>query len=159
MVTEAEADTEVQHAAETDGITLVDGESVLHNRHPGWEIWWMHLLGAAIVLLYGISGGTETFQWGSLLAGVIVAYVIAGRNQSQYIVTDKRVIMDVGLIRRDHRADTLANVSEIATAQSYLGKKFGTGTIVVQSADGTETTWRGVPDHRAVAESIRDQLE
>ncbi|MBS3760230.1 PH domain-containing protein [Halodesulfurarchaeum sp.] len=148
----------VQHDAAPTGIDLLEAETVLQNRHPGWVIWWKHFLGAAVVLLYSVGSGGGTLQWGSLFAGIIVATVAASRNRSRYIVTDKRMIKDVGLFRPERRADHYGNVADIEVSQSYIGNVFGIGTIVVRAANGTETTWRGVPEQQAVAMSIREQL-
>ena len=149
----------VNHEADTTDIELVEGESVLHNRHPGWGIWWKHFGGAVVVLLYSLSGDAATFQWGTLIAGIIVATVAASHNRSRYIVTDKRFIMDVGLFRPTRRADSIGNVNEIDTSQSYLSNLFGIGAITVKTSDGAETVWRGVPDHMAVARTMRETLQ
>lgn len=158
MTTSQEQNPADRHEADTTGIEPLEGETVLQNQHPGWGIWWKHIIGAVIVLLYSLSSGAGTLQWGSLIAGIIVATVAASRNRSHYIVTDKRVIMDVGLFRPERRMDSYGNVSEIETSRSFLAKLFGIGTIIVRTADGSETTWRGVPEQRAIAESIRGNL-
>jgi len=146
----------VQHKAETAGINLMGGESVIQNRRPGWGLWWKHLLVAGFVFLFSLGGGLEGFFFGLLVAGGIVGYVAFARSQSRYIVTDERVKMELGFIRSDSREYRISDVQGIDTSQSIIGKLLGHGHIGVRTADGTEIPWHGVPDHEAVAGSIRE---
>lgn len=156
MSTEHGHATEVQHEPGTSGINLMDGESVLQNRRPGWGLWWKHLLGAVLVVLIGLGGGADTLPGAVLIAGILVGYVAIARSKSRYIVTDERVKMDIGLIRSESREYRISDVQGIDTSQSFIAKLFGIGDIGVRTADGTEIPWRGVPDHKAVAQTIRE---
>ena len=86
----------VTHQASPDGINLMQGESVLQNRRPGWSVWWQQIALAVLVLLAGVGG--DAAMGGLLVAAVIFGYVVLSRMQSRYIVTDERVKAKVGLL-------------------------------------------------------------
>lgn len=151
-------DNVAQHQAETDGITTMDNEFVLENRHPGWGLWWKALAAAGFLFLITLaSGEVGGIFVGLLIAGAIVGYVAFARSQSRYIVTDERVKMDIGFIRSTSREYRISDIRGIDTSQGILDRIFSMGNIEVRTGDGTTITWWGVPDHEAVSNVIREQ--
>lgn len=149
--------TDVQYSMPTDGIKLMEGESVLQNRHPGWGLWWYLLLAATLLGLQGLGGlATGSGGFGAIiLAAALVGYVVVARMQSRYIVTDERVKMDVGLIRNKSREYRISDLRGIDTEQNIVSRLFGIGDISVRTGDGSQITWRGVPEYEVVAQVIR----
>ena len=145
----------VRHEAGTTGINVMDGESVLQNRHPGWGLWWKQLGIAALILLVSLGSGLDGLFGGLVVAGLIVGYVAFARSQSRYIVTDERVKKEVGFLRSDTREYRISDIQGIDTSQSIIGRILGHGHIDVRTADNTSIPWFGVPDHEAVAQSVR----
>ncbi|ELZ46623.1 hypothetical protein C464_10463 [Halorubrum coriense DSM 10284] len=145
----------MRHEAGTAGINVMDGESVLQNRHPGWGLWWKQLSVAALILLFSLSSGLDGLLGGLIVAGAVVGYVAFARSQSRYIVTDERVKKEVGFLRIDTREYRISDIQGIDTAQSLVGRLLGHGHIDVRTSDGTSIPWVGVPDHEAVAQSVR----
>lgn len=154
MSGETQHQTAMGHAAVTDGINVMEGESVLQNRHPGWGLWWKVLAAAAFVALIGISAGTDGIAF-IVLAAAMVGYVAVARMQSRYIVTDERIKMDIGFIRSTSREYRISDVQGIDTSQGIIAKIFSIGDISVRTADGTQIPWKGVPNHEEVAQEIR----
>lgn len=145
----------VQHEAGTTGINLMDGESMLQNRHPGWGLWWKQLSIAGLVLLFSLGAGLEGLFGGLVIAAGIVGYVAFARSQSRFIVTDERVKKEIGFLRSDTREYRISDIQGIDTSQSLIGRLLGHGHIDVRTSDGTSIPWIGVPDHEAVAQSVR----
>ena len=80
--------------------------------------------------------------WGVLVLGVIslVSFVSAWirSSSSEFAVTDKRVIIKVGWIRRRTLETMLANVEGVGVDQTVSGRMLGFGTIIVTGTGGTK---------------------
>ena len=93
-------------------------------QHP---FWWV-VLGLALI-------GAVTF---------LTAWV--KYKTSEFAVTDKRVIIKVGLIRRRTVETMLAKVEGIGVDQSLTGRLSGFGTIVVTGTGGTKEEFDRIAD-------------
>jgi membrane protein YdbS with pleckstrin-like domain len=142
-----------QHEASTDGINLLQGESVLQNRRPGWSLWWKQIAFAALVLLVGAGG--DAAGGAIIISGLIFAYVVISRMQSRYIVTDERVKAKVGILSKMSREYRLNDVQSLSSKQSLFERLFGHGTLTFRTASNDEITWHGVPEYQDVANTVR----
>jgi len=145
----------VQHQAETDGIDLMQGESVLQNRRPSWSLWWKQISLSVLVLLFGLGG--NAVAGGFVIAALIFAYVVLSRMQSRYVVTDERVKAKVGLISKMSREYRIADINSLSTSQSIFERLFGHGSIAIRTASNDEIIWHGVPDYKSVTNTIREE--
>lgn len=144
-----------QHRAETDGINVMDGESVLENVRPGWSVWaWQIVL--AVLILFGGLGG-DAAAAGLFGGGAIFAYVVISRMQSRYIVTDERVKSKVGILSKKQREYRIADLQSISSSQGIIERLLGHGSITLRAAANDEITWKGVPDYSDVTNTIRQE--
>lgn len=143
------------HQAKTDGLDVMQGESVLQNRRPGWSLWWKQIGLAVLVLLVGVGG--DAAAGGIFAAALIFGYVVLSRMQSRYIVTDERVKVKVGLLSKVAREYRIADVNSITTSQSIFERLLGHGSIAIRTASNDEIVWHGVPEYKEVAGSIREE--
>src|SRR5206468_6927850 len=63
---------------------------------------------------------------------------------SEFAVTNKRVIVKVGLIRRDTLELLLSKVESIGVDQTVTGRIVGYGSIVVVGTGGTRETFKNI---------------
>lgn len=152
--TTTQTDT-VQHQADTDGIDLMQGESVLQNRRPSWSLWWKQITLAVLVLLFGLAG--DAAVPGVIVAAAIFAYVVFSRMQSRYVVTDERVKAKVGLISKTSREYRIADINSLSTSQSIFERLLGHGTITIRTASNDEIVWHGVPGYKDVTNTVREE--
>lgn len=145
----------VQHQAETDGINLMQEESVLENRRPGWSVWWWQLGLAALLVLGGI--GANAIGGGIITGGLIFAYVVISRMQSRYIVTTERVKVKVGLLSKKTREYRIPDIQSLSTSQSIIERLLSHGNITLRTASNDQVTWEGVPEYTEVANTIREE--
>jgi uncharacterized membrane protein YdbT with pleckstrin-like domain len=100
---------------------------------------------AAAVAIY-----QPPFWWAALVLGVIglVAFLSAWMRSasSEFAVTDKRVIIKVGLMRRRTLETMLAKVEGIGVDQSLSGRMLGFGTITVTGTGGTKEEFDRIAD-------------
>ena len=109
------------------------------------------LLGALGLLLLICSatygGGALLASLGGLVligaAGLAMARWIVART-SEFAVTNKRVIIKRGLVRRHTLELLLAKVESIEVDQSIAGRLFGYGSIVVIGTGGTRESFDNI---------------
>jgi uncharacterized membrane protein YdbT with pleckstrin-like domain len=70
-------------------------------------------------------------------------------------VTDQRVILEEGVLRRSSRVIPLDRVQDVSTTQTLFGRLFDYGSVAIDAA-GTGGTERF--DHVASPERLRDQV-
>lgn len=145
----------VEHRAETDGIDLMQGESVLQNRRPGWALWWKQITAAAVGLLYAL--GAKVYIGGLVVAGIIFGVVVLSRMQSRYIVTDERVKSKVGIILKVEREYRISDIQSISSSQSIFERIFGYGTLTFRTASNDEISWISVPEYKEVTNTLREE--
>ena len=66
------------------------------------------------------------------------------RRTSEFAITNKRVIMKVGLIRRKALEMNISKVESVNVDQSIMGRILGYGTITVIGTGGTRESFRGI---------------
>jgi uncharacterized membrane protein YdbT with pleckstrin-like domain len=119
---------------------LMKDEVVLHRAHLHWII----------------------FFWPALFFFLIVPLIAALiRNAtSEFAVTNRRVIVKVGLISRNTLELNLAKVESIGVDQTLLGRMLNYGTIVVVGTGGTREPFKDIADpmgfRRAVNEATAE---
>ncbi len=90
------------------------------------------------------------FWWLVLFLAVVsvVAFVAAWlrSTSSEFAVTDKRVIIKVGWIRRRTLETMLAKVEGVGVDQSLSGRLLGFGTITVTGTGGTKEEFDRIAD-------------
>jgi len=129
--------------------TLVPGERVVYRAH----LHWTTFLGAGVLFalltvvasLFAVReqsqlAGFITFILGALPMGA--AYV--RYRTSEFAVTDKRVLIKTGLIRRDTLETLLNKVENITVKQGLLGRVLNYGTIHVTGTGSTKATFSNI---------------
>ena len=90
------------------------------------------------------------FWWAVLVLGVVslVSFVSAWvrSSSSEFAVTDKRVIIKVGWIRRRTLETMLAKVEGVGVDQTLAGRMLGFGTITVTGTGGTKEEFDRIAD-------------
>ena len=113
------------------------GESVIYQAKLHWIVYaWAAVLGGAGVVLL-VAGAPAAVPGAMLLAGIagFVAYVKS--VTSEFALTDRRVLMKVGWIRRRSVETLLGKVEAIVVEQGIGGRLLDYGTIVVTGTGGT----------------------
>lgn len=156
MSSEVETPTDqIQHQAPTEGIALLEGESVLENGRVGWMVWWKHIVFAAFVLLVGLAG--DAAVPGIAVAGLVSGYVVLARSKSRYIVTDERIKAKIGLLKKETMEYRIGDLRSLKTEQSLFERLFGHGTLIFESGANNLQIWNGVPEYEQVANTVREQ--
>lgn len=148
----------------TEEFSLLEDEVVLATVHPSWA-YWLKPMGLAGVLAFAAIVAMAVGDLGAAVgelvaAGFFLAYVRLARSHSRYIVTNQRVKKTVGLLSTTTAETTISEIKALVTHQGLVDRFLDTGSVNIDSAgaDGFIGI-RGVPEHEALAELIRDQQQ
>ena len=90
------------------------------------------------------------------LWGIINSYL--GRCYAEYVVTNKRVIFKLGLIRRSVVELQLNKAEAIAFGESFRGRIFNFGTVVITTG-GATNTYHYIADPLSFRRAISEEVD
>jgi uncharacterized membrane protein YdbT with pleckstrin-like domain len=142
---------------------LLTGEHVVYRSQQHWVVFTgpMLLFVVAIApLVYSRSNGMLMLASVLLLSALIwfVARVIA-RSSAQFTVTNKRVVVKLGTIRRRAIEMLLSKVEEIAVDQGMFGRVLGYGTVVIVGTGGSKEIFMLIADPLEFRRQVQEQIE
>ncbi|MEW5918312.1 MAG: PH domain-containing protein [Gemmatimonadota bacterium] len=121
---------------------LLPGEQVQYRAHLHKLIFAWPTLFAGVLTALGVWAFASNVVWaglGAITVGFIPLLVTQIKYTSpEFAVTDKRVIIKVGWIRRRTLETMLAKVEGIGVEQGIIGRMLGFGTITVTGTGGTK---------------------
>lgn len=142
---------------------LLSGERVMYRsrQHLVVFIGPVLLLVIAIIPLV-ISRRNAMLVLASILfvAGLIwlVARAIA-RASAEFTVTNKRVVVKLGTIRRRAIEMLLSKVEEIAVDQGVVGRMLGYGTVVIVGTGGSKEVFMLISNPLEFRRQVQEQIE
>ena len=141
---------------------LMNGESVLYRAKVHWIVFkwpviWLILSFVIIAATMVVSAATIPFLL--FIVSAIFAYLQYTTNE--YAITNKRVIVKVGLIRRHSLEILLSKIEGISVNQGIFGRMLGYGSIVVNGTGGSREPFRSIAqplEFRMKAQSIIGEM-
>jgi uncharacterized membrane protein YdbT with pleckstrin-like domain len=136
---------------------LMSGETIIHQTKLNWTEY-LKGLGLIILGLCFRSGG-EMFGGLLIFAGVLalgVAYLSI--SSSEFAVTDKRVLIKVGIFKTQSLETLLSKVEGIYVEQGIIGKMVDSGTIIVKGTGGTNTPFKNIDKAFAFKNAVNEQI-
>ncbi len=115
---------------------LMAGEQVRHRTRLHWTVF---LSPKALLTLF-------------------IAPLVA-RATSEFAVTNRRVIIKVGLVSRKTVELNLEKVESIGVEQTILGRLLGYGTLVVVGTGGTKEPFQRIADPMAFRRAVNEATE
>lgn len=120
------------------------GESLVMREHQHWIVMIKPLLlPVALVVLVGLLDAFQTIPGDYRILATLAAVAVLGLwliavwirwNSRIFTITDRRVILDTGVMSRASKVIALDRVQDIGTNQSLLGRMLGYGRIEIDSA-------------------------
>jgi uncharacterized membrane protein YdbT with pleckstrin-like domain len=116
--------------------SLLPGEQVTHETrlHKSMFVWPVLAVLAALAVVFASP------RAGGVLVAIAALYAFGTwlrYRSSEFAVTDKRVIIKVGMVHRRTLEMLLSKVEAISVDQGLGGRLFDYGTIVVVGSGGT----------------------
>jgi len=141
---------------------LMPGEQVVHRAHLHWAAFlWPIVWFIAAVWLFSVGGDTAPV-FGTLVLFLvfppaIIAALIA-RRTSEFAVTNKRVLIKTGLIRRHSLETLVSKIESIGVSQGILGRLLDFGTIVVSGTGGSKDPFHRIADPMQFRRKVQEQI-
>jgi uncharacterized membrane protein YdbT with pleckstrin-like domain len=152
--------------------SLTVGESVLYRTRLHWiSIFWnvvfAALFGLVGLLLIVVALSDMKSAGDALWIGLFCIVVAATlgflgklrRNSVEMAVTNKRVIIKVGLISKRTIELFLAKVESIGVNQGILGRVLGYGSVVVRGTGGTAEPFKYVERPEDFRRQVQHHME
>jgi uncharacterized membrane protein YdbT with pleckstrin-like domain len=128
---------------------LLSGESVMYRTRLHWKVY---ALPGLIVLFLLLPSALLALASGVPALALIpagVAIVVLGvadiqRRSSEFAVTNRRVVIKLGVLNTRSIELLLTKVEGIEVTQTLPGRMFGYGHIIVTGSGGTRETFAGI---------------
>ena len=141
---------------------LMPGEQIDYRANLHWLVFVLPILLfiAAIWLFFSLGGTIAKFLALILIVGVLVTglHAVIERMTSEFAVTNKRVLIKTGLIRRHSLETLLTKIESIGVAQSILGRILGFGTIVISGTGGSKEPFHKIADPMMFRRRVQEQI-
>jgi len=123
---------------------LLPNEQVTYWAKLHWIIYALPAAVFAVALFVALLGG---HGWMAGLALAVIGFALLlppwiKSSSSEFAITNKRVLIKVGLVRRHSLELLLQKVEGIGVDQGILGRILGFGTITVSGVGGTKEAFR-----------------
>jgi len=150
---------------------LLDGEHVVFRTRLHWLLFMVPVLFIVIVLLpaaWFLGSGTwflASGTWGGYawvpigLGALMLIATFIKRQSSDFAVTNKRVMMKVGVFHTRSIELLLNKIEAIGVEQTLLGRIFGYGDIVITGSGGTKEAFSKIQsplEFRRAVQSVTD---
>ncbi len=145
------------------------GEEVFFHGHPSWRsILDFYLKGVLAAVALGAIAGVVTaaanghVQIGWIIVAVVVGFllmIVIGLVRlisTTYTITNRRLTINTGLLRRDMHETRLERVQNVNSIQSFPQRVLRIGTVDFDTAAGAEFDFkfRGVSDPRQIVRTV-----
>jgi uncharacterized membrane protein YdbT with pleckstrin-like domain len=142
---------------------LLPGEVVSYRTRLHWKIFVMPVLVSLVMValaLWAISAERRIFA----IPPVAIAIGVLGagwirRRSSEFAVTNKRVIIKLGVLTTRSMELLLSKIEGITVTQSIMGRMFGFGEIIVTGSGGTQEPFDNIQaplDFRQAVQAATD---
>ncbi len=126
---------------------LQEGETVVYETTVHWIVYWRAILWLVLAVVAGglaFSLDTRSYASALVIAAIALAAVAAvqwcralvRRATTELAITDRRIIVKLGLIRRTTSEMNRSKVESVLVEQSVLGRLLDFGTILIKGTGG-----------------------
>jgi uncharacterized membrane protein YdbT with pleckstrin-like domain len=139
---------------------LLEGEHVMYRTRLHWKVFVPPVVFAIIVAVplawIALAGTWNAFAWIPVaLAALWLIAAFVKRQSSEFVVTNKRVLMKVGVFTVRSIELLLSKVEAIAVHQSLTGRILGYGDIVLTGSGGTKEPFSTIQSPLAFRNAVQ----
>lgn len=145
---------------------LTEGESVVYDMRPHWRVLFYPAIALVLlvfVVVFALGWLPDDWDWArwavlavaALLLFLWVLVPVVRWATSQYVITNRRVIVRTGIVARQGRDMPLARINDVHFSYGVIDRVLGCGDLVVESAGETgQLLIRAVPDVEMVQREL-----
>jgi uncharacterized membrane protein YdbT with pleckstrin-like domain len=138
---------------------LMNGENIVYRTKLHWIVFLWPLIFLLIAITFFTNG--EDAAIGRLFIIIAIFSGISALinfKTSEFIITNKRVIVKVGFIRRNSIELLLKKVEGIQVNQGILGRVLGFGSIIVNGTGGTKNPFNKIDAPLEFRKKAQEQI-
>ena len=136
---------------------LLQGENVTYRANLHWAVFLAPIFFFVIAVI-GFALAVPVGVFFLLVALVVSLSRWLMYISSEFAITDKRVLIKVGLIRRRTVELLITKVETIGVDQGILGRIFNFGTITVTGTGGTKEPFASIADPLEFRKQVQARL-
>jgi uncharacterized membrane protein YdbT with pleckstrin-like domain len=141
---------------------LILGETITYRSRLHWAVFLWPIVWFVVAIWLCSVGGDSAPILGTLLLLLIALPMLfdafVARRTSEFAVTNKRVLIKIGVIRR-HSLETLLNkIESIGVDQGIVGRMLNYGTIIVGGTGGSKESFHRIADPMQFRRQVQQQI-
>lgn len=139
---------------------LMNGEQIVHRSKVHWIVFLWPIVFTIIAFIL-FAGGKETAPIGGIFFLIAIVWTVSAfisLKTSEFGITNKRVLIKVGLIRRTSLETILTKVEGIQVNQGILGRIFNYGTILIKGTGGTSNPFHKIEAPMEFRKKVQEQI-
>ena len=140
---------------------LMNSENVVGRAHLHWVIYFSSIawLAAGGLLIATAEGAGATYGGLCILIAFAAALLsFINQKTSEFGVTNKRVLLKTGLVRRTSLEVLLAKVEGIQVDQGILGRILGYGSVTVTGTGGAKDPYKRIAKPLDFRRVVQEQI-
>ncbi len=118
-----------------------------------WPVIW--LVAGIVLILAGMVDVAGILFVVAVIHGIIV---FINYISTEYGLTNQRVIVKEGIIKRETQEMFLKKIESIQVDQSVMGRMLGFGTISISGTGGQNDPFERIPDPLEFKKQVQQQL-
>ncbi|MBR6963666.1 MAG: PH domain-containing protein [Prevotella sp.] len=143
---------------------LMEGEQIITRAQLHYIVYWkpaLMILAALLLFVFQISPEVYTYQGYLAAILLVIAFIsiLVIHGNRKYILTNRRLIEKVGIIRRESREILLRKCEGVQLSQSIMGRIFDYGTVVVSTTGEAENEYRYIQSPVRFQTLINQQID
>jgi uncharacterized membrane protein YdbT with pleckstrin-like domain len=141
--------------------TLLPEENILYSTKPHYIVFGKFFVYLVLAYFVGFHFLDSLLIGAVLVIASIAAFVnsIVVYFCSEYVITNKRILVKIGFIQRKSLEIFLNRVEGVYIDQSILGRVLNYGTVVVAGIGGTKNPFYYIPNPLSFRSNIQEQLQ
>jgi uncharacterized membrane protein YdbT with pleckstrin-like domain len=140
---------------------LMPGEQIEYQAYLHWSVYLLPILVLIAAIWLFSVGGDAAIGLGVFILIVSVSTALSAaiqRRTSEFAVTNKRVLIKTGLIRRRSLETLLNKIESITVEQSILGRMLNFGTIVISGTGGSKEPFHRIAFPMMFRRRVQEQI-
>ncbi len=137
---------------------LMANEVVVYRTRLHWATFMSAIVVFVLAIAASFSGMQEADWILYLIAAGLVLMNLITYVSSEFGVTNRRVIIKVGFVRRNSYEMLLNRIEGIEVAQSILGRILGYGTIVIRGMGGSQEVFSKIENPLEFRKKVQEQI-
>lgn len=141
---------------------LMNGEQLVYRAKLHWIIFAGPVILFFIAIMFMFQLKNENIVLiGGLFLLISIPWVISAFisfKTSEFGITNKRVLIKVGLIRRDSLETLLTKIEGIQVSQGIMGRILNYGTILIKGTGGTSNPFHKIENPLEFRKRVQEQI-